>query len=196
MPTQETLLVILAGGFSSRMGQSKALISYYGQSQVHHLLGLANELHLPAVISCRKEQQPDFPDMPLLFDVPAYSGHGPVSGLLSAHHEHPGSDILLLGCDYPLLRAEHLLPLMQTKNDVHSAVCWKKTPQSKPEPLPALYRNAAIQSIAQRFELGQFSLRDFLSQEQTLCLLPNNADFLQSIDTPEQYKQIFDSLHK
>lgn len=112
MSSPETLVVILAGGYSSRMGKPKALLSYTGKPQYLRLLNLADELKMPAVISCRAEQMHDFNEGNLLPDDAEFQGNGPVSGLLSAHKLFPHSDILLIGCDYPLLTAKHLQSLL------------------------------------------------------------------------------------
>jgi len=191
MTTPNTLIVILAGGFSSRMGKPKALLSYCGKPQFLHLLDLAAELQLPAVVSCRTEQINDFSIAELLTDSPEFQGHGPVSGLLSAHKQFPHSNLLLLGCDYPLLTSAHLQPLLYPFSQEISAVCWRKEGAPKPEPMPALYRVQAITEIHSQFQQGFYSLSEFLSHKTVYCLSADaDAAFLKSVDTPEEYQML------
>lgn len=196
MSSPETLVVILAGGYSSRMGKPKALLSYTGKPQYLRLLNLADELKMPAVISCRAEQMHDFNEGNLLPDDAEFQGNGPVSGLLSAHKLFPHSDILLIGCDYPLLTAKHLQSLLSPHYSHTSAVCWKKEDAPKPEPMPALYKVEALKGIKKRFEQGFYSLSEYLTGNGVhLIEAAANADFLRSIDTPEEYRNMVDNLN-
>jgi molybdopterin-guanine dinucleotide biosynthesis protein A len=196
MSSPETLVVILAGGYSSRMGKPKALLAYSGKPQYLNLLDLATELKMPAVISCREEQMHEFSEVNLLPDDAEFQGHGPISGLLSSHKQFPQSDILLLGCDYPLLTAKHLQSLLSPHYSHTSAVCWKKKNAPKPEPMPALYKVEALKEIKKRFEQGRYSLSEYLTGNGVhLIEATSNADFLRSIDNPEDYRNIVDNLN-
>lgn len=48
----------------------------------------------------------------VIIDSEKYSGHGPVSGLLSCKEKFKGRAILYIGCDYPLLLPEDILKLV------------------------------------------------------------------------------------
>lgn len=186
--------LILAGGESRRMGRNKALLTYYGQPQAWHLYRMLGGMGIDTFVSCREDQRELFEDLSLITDLPAYAGHGPVSGLLSAYDRF-GGDWLLVGCDYPLLGEPHLQALITAAAGTEaSAVAWKNPDSGLPEPMPALYTAAACEQLKSLLASGQDSLRHYLQSSGAILLETAHGHFLQSVDTPEDYKRMIESL--
>lgn len=185
--------LILAGGESRRMGKPKGLLSYFGQPQAQHLYRMLTGMDLDTFISCRPEQAYWFEDLPVITDQDEFSGHGPISGLLSANKLY-GGNWLLVACDYPLLGEVHLEQLIHARNPSRVAVAYTHPESGKAEPLIAIYEQEGINILLNRFKKGDDSLQAFLTQENAVLIQPEHAHFLQSIDTPEDYERIIESL--
>ena len=62
--------------------------------------------------------------------------------------------------------------------------------------MPALYKVEALKGIKKRFEQGFYSLSEYLTGNGVHLIEPAaNADFLRSIDTPEEYRNMVDNLN-
>lgn len=185
--------LILAGGESRRMGKPKGLLRYFGQPQAQHLYRMLTGMGLDTFISCRPEQEYWFEELPVITDHDEFSGHGPVTGLLSAD-KHLGGNWLLVACDYPLLGEVHLEKLIHARNPSRIAVAYIHPQTGKAEPLIAIYEQEGISMLLHRFKNGADSLQAFLTQENAVLIKPAHAHFLQSIDTQEDYERIIESL--
>src|SRR5512134_3524254 len=96
--------LIMAGGFSSRLGRDKFAIPWHGLPQWQYLGNLLSGLGLPVYISCRKEQAASLRGpWPLIPD--AFGPVGPAGGILSAMEAVPQTAFLVIACDMPLVDA-------------------------------------------------------------------------------------------
>ena len=102
---RELAIVILAGGHSSRFGSDKAQALIEGRRSIDRVVSSAlgvtslvavvgGEGSLPVGVNLRI---PDF--------VP---GGGPVQAILGAFRALPGSDLLVVACDLPVVTTQHL----------------------------------------------------------------------------------------
>jgi molybdopterin-guanine dinucleotide biosynthesis protein A len=108
--------VILAGGLARRMNnQDKGLILYHGRPLVCYaidaLAGAMSEIIINAnrnLEQYRRFGLPVVPDQTASFD-------GPLAGILTAML-HTGAEVLVvLPCDSPLIRAEHVQKLLSAR---------------------------------------------------------------------------------
>ena len=167
------------------MGQPKGLLHYHGISQVQYLYNLALSMKLEAFVSCREEQKSLFSELPFITDHPDFAGHGPISGLLSAFKAFEGN-WLLLGCDYPNLKAETIVRLLKAENNAFDVICFKHPESSMAEPLIALYRHSAGHQLNMFFNNGNHSLSSFIRQSHSFLMDEPDALVLKSADTPEE----------
>jgi molybdopterin-guanine dinucleotide biosynthesis protein A len=195
--------LILCGGISSRMGEDKCFLKYHQQPQWEYLVHLLNRLCPEVVVSCHlrqlsrfSEALPSIPHPPILAaDLPAFAGHGPISGLLTAADHLQGRSFLLVGCDYPYLNDGPLEQLIGARRKGVDAVCSTRGVEQLDEPLVAIYEANALTVIRENFSRGEYSLRKALSQLQTVRLKLPPGDPLRSVDTPEEFHRAVAQLN-
>ena len=95
--------LILCGGESRRMGQTKALIHYWQMPHSQHIAQMLLPLVEKVWVSCFDDQSPLFPDMPLILDQKKWGQIGPINGVCTAFLQEKKVSWLVLACDYPLL---------------------------------------------------------------------------------------------
>ena len=119
--------VILAGGLARRMNnQDKGLINYKGRPMVSYAIAALTAVADQSIINANRNQEqyqqfglPVVADQTDTFD-------GPLAGVLTAMI-HAETDILVvIPCDSPLIKAEHLQKLLATlaENDADVAVAF------------------------------------------------------------------------
>lgn len=187
MPTQHVPCfgLVLCGGQSSRMGTDKAFITYHQEPQYIHVHDMLAS-HCEAVyISCNASQLHHIKDAyKTIVDHPIYKDAGPMTGLLSAFHQHPEASWLVIGCDYPFLTSDDLQSLAQNRDAGFDAVCFKNLATEMDEPLIAWYGKQLYPALSTAFHHQQTSLRFLLGQVNTLRLIPNDLLTLRSVDLP------------
>ena len=99
------------------MGTDKGLIKLHAGTWAQSAANKMNALNLPVALSIN-EQQLDaysafFSPSSLIIDKSTPQIHGPLCGLLSVHADHPDEDLMILGCDLPLMEVELLKELLQ-----------------------------------------------------------------------------------
>lgn len=135
--------LVLAGGFSRRMGRDKALMSYHGTPQYVWTARLLEACCSEVMISCREGQL-----------VPAESsdhyvrlhdrveGQGPITGILAAMEARPDAAILAVACDLPRLTASTIKHLVDSRDHTKLATCFRSEREPLPEPMCAIYEPA------------------------------------------------------
>lgn len=119
--------VILAGGLARRMNkQDKGLVNFKGRPMVSYAIAALASIVDQIVINANRnsEQYRQF-GWPVIADQ-TDSFDGPLAGVLAAM-SHADADVLLvIPCDSPLIKAEHLQQLLQARadNDADVAVAF------------------------------------------------------------------------
>jgi molybdopterin-guanine dinucleotide biosynthesis protein A len=186
--------LLLMGGQSSRMGSDKSQLDYHGQPQYRYALSqLHRALERPAScwLSAAEGQDLVLEEREIrVHDAPVFAGHGPISGVLSAHVMASQKALLVLGVDYPYLKDYALSRLVSAYRVSGRSVCFAPAnPDSKLpkrehlEPLVALYTHSDLQALLLYFNQGGRSLKAFLSQCDALVLPYDEKMGLESIDT-------------
>lgn len=183
--------LILAGGQSSRMGHPKSLISYHGKPQYLFLQELLGHFCEAVYISCKQEQEHWFSPCPTLSDNTLYGDIGPMGGVLSAFDVYDGP-WLVVGCDYPYLKAEDLEWLLRWRNPDAMAAVFEHPESKMPEPLIGVYEYGAGARLHAFQADGGQSLRRFLGLEQVEKVAPLSMDCLRSVDGPEGKTQFLE----
>jgi len=187
MENQKPIGVILCGGESSRMGVDKSLINYHGVSQREYMNMLMHPFCSPVLYSVGSRIELEENSFS---DLEEYAGHGPISGLLSIHHYFPNRDLLLVGCDYPLIMQEDMTQLIENYKEDLDAVCYVSGATKRAEPLITLYSAAFCRTILQRFQAGEYSLKRLLDEGETKELEIDNPLRLTSADRPEDVNRV------
>jgi|694.fasta_scaffold89223_3 molybdopterin-guanine dinucleotide biosynthesis protein A len=180
--------VITCGGNSLRMGESKALLHYHGMPQYKWVLQLCKQLGIDAAVSCKKAHQEWFDkETILIFDDENLGFNGPMLGLMSSINKLPNRPILLLGCDYPLLRIEDIEQLIQTHETFEQSVAFYSKDSLKYEPLLAIYHPKDFKYLQEAYQTQQFSLQEFLNKIAAIKIKPAQIQICKSFDTPEDF---------
>jgi molybdopterin-guanine dinucleotide biosynthesis protein A/nucleoside-triphosphatase THEP1 len=180
--------VILSGGESSRMKTDKFLLKYDGVEQYKRLLNMFDELNLQTFLSCNENQYSnDSLVVNKIVDNAIYKDAGPLTGILSAF-DHLQSDLLIVGCDYPLLKIEHLRILKQFSEYGFDEIAFVKNDRvDVVEPLICFLSKQSLIKLKQFYVDGGRSLNKYLQQINPLKIQLNDDSFLRSFDTPEDY---------
>ena len=182
--------LVLAGGHSRRMGQPKSLLYYHGKPQYQYAAELLSGICDQVFISCRPEQQAMFEGFEIILDSAIYGDIGPLNGVLSAFDHEPKSAWVVLGCDYPLFQQLDLEQLIQARNPNAVATVFYHPETKFPEPLIGIYELTAGPLLDDWLRLGNESLRRFLEKNTVQYVIPPNPEYLKSVDTPEEMRQI------
>jgi molybdopterin-guanine dinucleotide biosynthesis protein A len=119
--------IILAGGRARRMNNlDKGLIHYKGRPMIRYAIDALSPVVSQIIINANrnKEQYQQF-GWPVIADQ-TDSFDGPLAGVLTAMIYTDAEVLLVVPCDCPLIRAEHLQKLLSTRaeNDADVAVAF------------------------------------------------------------------------
>ena len=167
--------LVMAGGFSRRMGQDKALLSYHGVPQVLWTYRLLQQVCPQVWIGCRAGQ--DLGPANEVQRIEDRAPHrGPMEGIAAALAKDPQSAWLVVACDLPRLSAADLAGLLRERNPQALATVYRSAHDGLPEPLCALY------------EPGIQPLLETCLREQRNCprkMLMGAADRVQLLEAPK-----------
>ncbi len=191
--------LVLCGGKSSRLRQDKSQINYHGAPQWQFLAGMLSELCPKVIVSCSYSQAAQYSrevegthlaNLFFCVDQPALADSGPVSGVLSAFETVPATDLLVIGCDYPLIKKEDLEFLLSSRKPGTDAVCYHLEKENLDLPFPAIYERSIQKILLNLFHQGKYSLREGLREGNVLRLTPPHPERLISANTPEEVERM------
>jgi len=151
--------VILCGGQSIRMGTDKGLLKSKTKTWAEAAADKIKKLKLPVVLSVSSKQYVDYssiflPDQ-LITDNDALKFKGPLCGVLSVHLQYPNENLLILGCDMPLITTELLKELISKYEQHANTTAFVYTNDDEPEPLCALYKAEGLKHIIHLYQSHQ-----------------------------------------
>ena len=173
MNNQKTVTgVILAGGLARRMNnQDKGLINYKGRPMVSYAIAALTAVADQSLINAnRNKEQYEAFGLPVIADQ-TDSFDGPLAGILTAMI-HANTDVLLvMPCDSPLIKAEHLQKLLATRaeNDADVAVAFDG---ERLHPVFLAIKTSLKNSLQNYLASGQRKLDRWLEQQKMV-----KADF-------------------
>ena len=184
MSTKKNIIALIAcGGKSERMGLDKCSIDYHGQPQYQHLHAMLSPICSKVLISCNAAQSTFISNHYVtIVDAKKYEDSGPIAALLSFHEQFPLDDVLLIGCDYPLLTAGDVSAFISVLNQTAIATAFYNESAKLYEPLLAYYTQPAIAELRAMFDSGNLSLQSFLNKVKAAKFLPSNTASIQSVD--------------
>jgi molybdopterin-guanine dinucleotide biosynthesis protein A len=115
--------VVLAGGLARRMNyQDKGLITYQGRPLVSYAIAELTVIADQVIISANRNlQQYQQFAVPVIADLTG-SFDGPLAGLLTAMIYADADILVVMPCDSPLIRAEHLQKLLAVRAENNADV--------------------------------------------------------------------------
>ena len=174
--------VILAGGLARRMNnQDKGLINYKGRPMVSYAIAaLASVADVSIINANRNREQYQAFGLPVVADQ-TDSFDGPLAGVLSAILYTEADVLVVMPCDSPLIKAQHLQKLLATraKNDADVAVAFDG---ERLHPVFLAIKSSLKISLQDYLNSGQRKADHWLKQQKMV-----GADFS---DEPEIFVNI------
>ena len=177
--------LVLSGGMSKRMGQDKALIEIDGNTQLNKTYTLLQN-HLPEVfVSSRADQSTDNERKKYNQIYDLYNNIGPLAGILSAMHEHPKVDWLVVACDLMNLDDKTIDYLIENYHPNDNIIAYKSEYNGLPEPLCAIYSASAKPLLDESMNRKVICPRKILINSNAKLLTQPNPSALENFNTPE-----------
>lgn len=177
--------LVLAGGHSRRMGHDKAALDRAGQSQLHYVFSLLEEVTDQAFVSTREDQVDDPERRPYPKIVDRYDNMGPVAGILSALETHSQVDWLVVACDLPNLDTGTLNFLIENRSSDKPFTAYRSSYDGLPEPLCAIYPAGSEVRIRAFVDDGIVCPRKILIRAASELLDQPNPNALDNVNTPD-----------
>ena len=189
-PMHPTLIAVLAGGRSRRLGTDKAQLRFGDATWLERTAATAASTDLQvAVVGRPRPDDWGGPDVAFLDDAPP--GVGPIGGLMAALAAS-GGPVLAIGCDTPLLdRAAFAWLLEKAASDAGPLGLGVRTP-SGPEPLFSVYGPDVLPVAEAHVAAGRRSLRALLRLPGVAVIdaPPDVAAALANVNTPEDLARL------
>ena len=183
---------ILAGGRSSRMGSDKALLTLGEQTMLQGALRTVSQVTNTVRISGPKDRYQQFGEV--IEDI--YEESGPLGGIHAALSATSTDLNLMLSVDMPRMTPEFLKWLLERAGTVQEFIIVPDA-AGGPQPLCAVYRRAALESVTQALQQGEYKIGRLFSQVPTRILSEReivengfSVTIFQNVNTPDEYKAL------
>jgi molybdenum cofactor guanylyltransferase len=184
--------IVLCGGQSTRMGTDKGLIVNEARTWAQSAVDKLSALHLPVKISVNEKQYnyycKVFAADDLITDDKSLVVGGPLLGVLSAHLQHPTSDLFLLACDMLLMESKLLKELYNTAVQQKNYEAYVFSNNNHAEPLCAIYTAVGLSKIVAALKNNQLQKH---SMKYALNILSTFSTPLQ--ETQKKYFRNFNA---
>lgn len=151
--------IILCGGQSLRMGSDKGLLKLEAKTWAQTAIDKMAAINIPVKISVNNNQYPEYATIfskdNLIADDTSLPLGGPLLGVLSSHVQDPTEDLIVLGCDLPLMESSLLKELYIQYQQQHLADAYIYTNDGEPEPLCGIYTAKGLSIILTMLNNGE-----------------------------------------
>ena len=138
--------IVLAGGKSTRMGTSKALLPFGPETMLQRVVRLLGEIVAPIVVVAAADQA--LPELPagVIVTRDEREGRGPLEGLRAGLRALPAhaDAAYVTSCDVPLLVSGFVRQMLELARGYDIAVM---EIDGFPHPLSAVYRRAVLPNV-------------------------------------------------
>jgi molybdopterin-guanine dinucleotide biosynthesis protein A len=150
---------ILCGGKSTRMGRSKAFLSYGGKTMIEHRYDMMRELFAEVMLVANAPEEYCHITDDVVKDIIANRGPlvGILSALLVAQHEHT----FVIACDMPLVDRRLMRRMAQECRETDTDVL-VVTHEDGVEPLLGIYSRRCVKPLEESIFAGNLKVSDFL----------------------------------
>ena len=179
--------LILAGGFSKRMGQDKALLQFHGKNQIEYTHQLL-EPFVDRLFLSKRSDQKSYSNIDFIDDDPDFANHGPLCGILSAMKQFPHASWIILACDLPFVTSQTIETLITQRNPNKIATAFISSSDQLPEPLCAIWEGHAFETIVKFFHNGIYCPRKILIKSIAHLITQSNPRWLDNVNTPEDFQ--------
>lgn len=176
--------LILAGGRSTRMGEDKSGLIYYGKPQREHLTDLLQPYCQTVFWSVNPVQAAQLAEAKQSLIVDAFELDSPLNGILSAFQYDSQVAWLVVACDMPLVTTRSLDTLVNGRNPAMMATVFYDSDGQLPEPLLGIYESAFGPILLKAVVGGAYSPRQLLRQNDVQLLIAPDVRELTNINDP------------
>ena len=172
MTNHKIVVIVLAGGQSSRMGRDKALLEIAGKSLLQRALEVAAAIAPQVyILTAWPDRYRSTLTEESQFLVEYNPGSGPLVALTQGLTEIAADWILLLACDLPLLDARIIQNWANQLTDFpQSTLAVVPYQNSRWEPLCGFYRQQSLHSLQSFIDKGGRSFQAWLNQISAIPL--------------------------
>ncbi|MDF2557350.1 MAG: molybdenum cofactor guanylyltransferase [Bacillales bacterium] len=191
-------IVILSGGKSSRMGQTKAFLPIGNQTEIERLTEFAKSLTNQVMIVTNDFDSYKHLDVHLVEDI--RKGYGPLAGLEAALSATSTEVNFVIACDMPFVRKDLLQAILSELGEYDVAI---PRINGLHHPLFAAYRKSTLPLLKETLDEGHTKIMIYLNKckikwltETDLPRFDNSAFF--NMNNPEEYeeaKRIYNLSH-
>jgi molybdopterin-guanine dinucleotide biosynthesis protein A len=187
--------LVLVGGKSTRMGQDKSELNYFGKPQKQVAKELLENNNLETYYSVRsfhqaqgnnertnvisseveKSQIPD-----------TFYNLGPFGGICSAFQKNPNTAWFVLATDVPFVNDEVIQLLLKHRNPSKTATAIKGKSKDFVEPLITIYEPKAYPILLQYLAQGYSCPRKMLINSD-VEIIEIDDNLIRNINTPEEF---------
>jgi molybdopterin-guanine dinucleotide biosynthesis protein A len=193
-PEQSRAGIVLAGGKSTRMGSSKALMPFGPETMVQRVVRLLGEVVSPIVVVAAAGQE--LPALPpnVIVTRDEHEGRGPLEGLRAGLKALP-QDVdaaYVTGCDVPLLVPGFVRQMFELASGYDIAVM---EIDGFTHPLSAVYRRSTlpfVEDLLSKARLRPVFLFDAVNTRRVgaeLVTADPDLRTLRNLNTPDDYKR-------
>ncbi len=151
--------VILAGGASTRMGRTKALVPLHGRPLISYAVSALQPVTDHVVISANAEEPYAFLRLPVVPDV--YLNCGPLAGIHAALRYAGGDAIVVTSCDMPFVSSALILHLLHSSGTASACVA---SIDGRIHPLLGVYRTTCLKPAESHLMSGRLKMHHFLKE--------------------------------
>lgn len=185
--------LVLAGGKSTRMGQDKSVLEYFGRPHQDVLYEIVDAICDRTFLSVRKDQHDPKFQGEFILDKDQF--RGPFNGLLSAHKRYPEVAWLVVACDLPFIDEGTLKQLVNSRNPALMATAMATHATGLPEPLIAIWEPRALEAALSYLPNAESSCpRKFLLQHEIKLVRPVSDDILINANKPEDLEKVMQMI--
>lgn len=193
--------LILVGGKSTRMGQDKSKLNYYGKPQKEVSKELLEDCNLETYYSVRdfstSLEMTNNTHNVIANEVKQSQYHkeisdkfynlGPFGGICSAFQNDPNSAWFVLATDLPFINQEVIQLLLEKRNPSKVATAIKGKNKQFVEPLITIYEPKAYTILLQYLAQGYSCPRKMLINSE-VEIVEIDDDFIRNVNTPEEFE--------
>lgn len=196
--------IILAGGQSRRMGQSKPFVPVEGQPLVQRMVELTLPFSKEVIIVGRAEERealraclPPLPQLLVITDRPPFQGKGPLAGMHAGMKERRAPYYFVCACDLPCLDGGFLAGLQELVKERGGYEAYIPLEKGRYQPFAAVYQDVSA-AVEELLLAGQYKWQALLSKLKHYYLISEGEwrgwsthphPFF-NMNTPEDYNKI------
>ena len=181
--------LVLVGGQSTRMGQDKSNLDYFGKPQkiVAKQLLESNKLETFYSVQNASEYDDEIHDK--------FLNLGPFGGICSAFQKDPNAAWFVLATDVPFVNDQIIKLLLNQRNPGKIATAIKGKGKDFPEPLITIYEPKAYPILLQYLAQGYSCPRKALINSE-VEIVEVDDDFIRNINTPVDFTNAKNEINK